>query len=297
MTPSLTGILLRLLAAGCGSALAAGVHAVADHLPTGQIIFWRSIVSVLPIVAYMAWRREFPSGLRTAHPWMHVTRSGVGAASMVLFFTALAYLPITSASALNYLAPLLSLPIAAAVLGERIHRGIIGACLLGLAGVLLMLAPKLAGPSLDRDGLIGIAAGLGSAGCMAFVRVHVKTMTRTESAGAIAFYFELVATLLGAASLPLGWVEMTTRDYTIMVVVGLLAGCAHIAANEAAARAPISVLAPFDYTGIVFALAFDLMLFAQRPSWVALCGVGMIIAAGLWMVRMDRRPVRVGIRP
>ena len=297
MSPHVSGILLRLLASACGAGLAAGVHAVADHVPVGQIIFWRSLVSILPIVAYMALRGEFPARLRTAHPWLHVTRSAVGAGSMVLFFIALAYLPVTSASALNYLAPLLSLPIAAALLGERIHRGIIGAVLLGLAGVLLMLAPKLAGPELDRGGIIGIAAGLGSAGCMAFVRVHVKTMTRTESTGAIAFYFAILATLLGLASLPLGWVPMTGQDYAVLAVVGLLAGCAHIAANESAARAPISVLAPFDYSGLVFALSFDLMLFAQRPSWLALVGVATIAAAGIWMVRMDRRPVRVGIRP
>lgn len=297
MTPITQGIALRLTASACGSLLAAGVHAVAQDVPTGQIIFWRSLVSMVPILVYMILRHEFPSGLRTAHPWLHVTRALFGCCAMVLFFISIRYLPITSASALGYLAPLLSLPIAAALLGERIHRGIIGAVLLGFAGVLLMLAPKLTGPELDHDGLVGVAAGLGFAGCMAFVRVHVKTMTLTESTGTIAFYFGLVSTLVGVASLALGWVPLTGTQLAILCGVGLLAGLAHITATEAARRAPISVLAPFDYTGIVFALSFDLMFFAQRPALISLVGVAAIAAAGIWMVRMDRKPVRVVIRP
>ena len=285
-TSPLPGIGLRILAAFLMTAMSAAVHAVADRVPVGQIIFWRSAVALLPICLYAALRGPFPAALRTGKPGAHALRSLFGALSMALSFLSLAYLPVATAQGLAYLAPVLTLPFAALMLGERLHTGIVLPVLLGLAGVGLIFGAAMAMPG---DGAaIGVAAALGYAVTMAFVRVHIKSMTGSESAAAIAFYFALTSTLVGLATWPFGWVAPDSVMLLWLILAGLLGGFGHIAATEATARAPISVLAAFDYTGLIWALGFDILLFGLWPDGAELAGAALILAAALWVTRPAR---------
>ncbi|MGH1413047.1 MAG: DMT family transporter [Pelagimonas sp.] len=273
------GIALRLLAALLMVMMSAAVHGASKTVPVGQIMFWRSAVAIIPIVIYLIWLGQFPQGLRTRHPGLHLTRSLFGAFSMVLSFVSLAYLPVANAQALAYLAPVLTLPLAALLLGERLTLAVIAAVACGFAGVIALLweALELAG----QGTLIGIAAGLGYAGTMAFVRVHTKRMTQSESSSAIAFYFAIVAALVGVMTWPFGWAPLGTEALGWLVAAGLTGGIGHIVANEAVARAPVSALAPFDFTGMVWALGLDLLIFAQWPGTLGLLGVALITCAAL----------------
>ncbi len=280
------GVLLRLTAAFLITAMAAVIHAVADVVPLGQIIFWRSAVAIVPICVYAALRGGFPRALATRHPLLHLTRGGFGVLSMALSFLSLTYLPVANAMALSYLAPVLTLPLAAVLLGERLSPRILMAVGLGFAGVLAMLGAALEMPG--EDALIGVAAGLGFALTTAFVRVHIKTMTATETASAIAFYFALTGAVIGLATMPFGWVALASPDLVGLVAAGLLGGLAHIAATEATARAPVSALAPFDFTGLVWALGFDLLLFQVVSGGWGLIGVLAISAAALTVTLAPR---------
>ncbi|WP_254696632.1 DMT family transporter [Phaeobacter inhibens] len=275
----LQGIGLRLLAAFLMTAMSAAIHGAAQSVPIGQIMFWRSALALVPIVLYMAWRSEFPAALKTRYPRLHVTRSAFGAFSMAMSFISLAYLPVANAQALAYLAPVLVLPIAAMMLGERLTATIIIAISFGFSGVVLLLWEAI---ELPGDGaLIGVVAGLAYAFTMAFVRVHTKTMTATEGSSTIAFYFAIVSAGLGLASLPLGWVSLSTAMFGWLALAGLIGGIGHIVANEAVARAPVSTLAPFDFTGLVWALGFDLVLFSVIPGALGVLGVFAITLAAL----------------
>ncbi|KAA2316207.1 DMT family transporter [Pseudooceanicola sediminis] len=284
------GIALRLTSAFLITAMSAAVHGVAATVPVGQIMFWRSAVALIPILGYMAWHGNFPAALHSRYPRLHVTRGMLGAFSMALSFVSLAYLPVANAQALAYLAPVLSLPMAAILLREKLSPAIIAAVAFGFAGVVALLWEALEMPG---DGaLIGVAAGLAYALTMAFVRVHTKRMTVTESSSTIAFYFAVVAALVGLATLPFGWVALNGTHYTWLILAGLLGGIGHIVSNEATARAPVSTLAPFDFTGLIWALGFDLILFATFPGPLGLVGVVAITAAAL-LVTFAGHPRRV----
>ncbi|QQA44015.1 DMT family transporter [Pelagovum pacificum] len=281
------GIGLRLAATFLMTAMSAAVHAVAkEGVPVGQVMFWRSALAIPPILLWMALRGNFPGGLRTRHPKLHVTRGTLGALSMALSFLSLAYLPVANAQALAYLAPVLTLPLAAILLKETLGPAVIFAVGLGFAGVVALLWEALALPG---DGaLLGVAAGLAYAVTMAWVRVHTKRMTVTESASTIAFYFALVAAVAGLATLPFGWESLSAAHLGWLVFAGLAGGIGHIVSNEAVARAPVSVLAPFDFTGLIWALGFDIVLFSVLPGPLGLLGVLAITAAGV-MVSIPRR--------
>jgi len=275
----LEGIGLRLLAAFLVTAMSAAIHAAAKDVGLGQIIFWRSAVALIPICLYMAARNEFPLALRTQQPGLHVVRSLFGAFSMGLSFLSLAYLPVANAQAIGYLAPILVLPLAAISLNENLSKTVITAVFVGFAGVIALLWEAFSMPG-DRAS-IGVAAGLGFAFTMAFVRVHTKKMTVTERSSTIAFYFAVVAAIAGLATLPLGWVELSRSQFGLLVLAGLIGGTGHIVANEATARAPVSTLAPFDFTGLIWALGFDILLFSNMPGLLGMLGVFTITLAAL----------------
>lgn len=273
----LEGIGLRLFAAFLVTAMSAAVHGAAETVPIGQIMFWRSALAIAPICIYMMWLKEFPKGLKTKHPRLHLTRSLFGAFSMAMSFVSLAYLPVANAQALAYLAPILVLPLAAILLKEKLSVAVFVAIGVGFIGVIFLLWEALEVPG--EGAMIGIGAGLAYAFTMAFVRVHTKTMTLTESSSCIAFYFAVVSAVIGLLTLPFGWVALNWSVFGWLALSGLIGGIGHIVANEAVARAPVSALAPFDFTGLIWALGFDLVLFASVPGPMGYLGVFAITSA------------------
>lgn len=282
------GVGLRLLAAFLMTAMSAAVHGAAETVPIGQIMFWRSALALLPICLYMMWRREFPRALCTRRPGLHVTRSVFGAFSMAMSFLSLAYLPVANAQAIAYLASVLVLPMAAVLLKEKLSSAVFIAIFIGFTGVILLLWDALEMPG--DSAVIGVVAGMAYALTMAFVRVHTKTMTLTESASTIAFYFAIVAALIGLATAPFGWVELNRSLFGWLAFAGLIGGIGHIVSNEATARAPVSALAPFDFTGLIWALGFDLVLFSVVPGILGLIGVFAITFAALIVTSMGTFP-------
>lgn len=282
------GIGLRLAATGLFSGMSLCVRMASVEAPVGQIVFWRSAVALLPIVAYLLWLGQFPRGLKTRNPGGHVKRSLFGCAAMFFSFVSLAHLPLANATALGFLAPLLVVPLAVLFLDERPGWIVVAAALIGFAGVAMMLAPAFEGPSLDRNTLTGVAAGVAMAVTTAAAKIQIKALTATEPPGRIAFYFALVCSIAGLATLPFGWVQTSGLALTWLIGAGLFGGLAHIAMTEAVARAPASTLAPFEYTAMIWALLFDLAIFGLAPTLFGLTGLAMIVSAAALVAFSDR---------
>ncbi|MEO9896694.1 MAG: DMT family transporter [Paracoccaceae bacterium] len=282
------GIGLRVLATFLLAAMSACVHAAAKQAALGQIVFYRSLFALLPILIYAFWITPNFTSLKTSQPMQHLTRGVFGAVTMVLAFLSLAYLPVASATALAYLVPIISLPLAAHLLNERIAKPLLVAVIIGFVGVLLIVAPAFDTPELNRGILIGTAAGIGYAVLMAILRVYIKRMTDTETPVSIAFYFALICTALSVLSAPHTWPSVDIGTLVALIGAGTLGGLGHIAATEAVARAPLSVLAPFEYIGLIWAIGFDIFLFAQFPTFITLLGCALITAAAVFVLFSKR---------
>ncbi|WP_068115447.1 DMT family transporter [Tropicimonas marinistellae] len=282
------GVLLFLAATFFGTAMSACIRQVSGDVPLGQIIFWRSATALPPIIAYMALCGDFPRAMTTRQPRLHLTRNLFGALSMALSFVSLTYLPVANAQALAYLTPVLTLPIAAVIAGERPGRRVISALALGVVGVSVMIGGAIRMPG---DGAaIGVAAGLGFAATMAFVRVHIRGMTRSERPATIAFYFGLTGSLIGLASWPFGWIAPNPTTMALLVTSGILGAFAHICATEAVARTAVSTIAPLEYTGLIWALGFDILLLGDPPAPASLAGAAVILLAVLVVARSGEQP-------
>jgi drug/metabolite transporter (DMT)-like permease len=198
---------------------------------------------------------------------------------MFFSFVSLRYLSVGLATALTYLAPILSIAAAMVFLRERPGATIFVGVVLGFAGILLMLFPTLVGAELRDGTLIGVGAGVAMAATNALSRVQVKDLTRTEPPASIAMSFALIGALVGLATALFGWVELPPRELMLLISAGLRGGLGHVLLMEAAARAPVSVLAPYEYTGIIWAFGFDLVLLGIVPTPWALAGAAVVVAA------------------
>lgn len=265
----------------CLIAMSAIIHASADHAHLGQLIFWRSALALPPIIAYLALRGQLGLAIRTRRPGKHLLRGVLGCVVMALNFTALAHLSVGVATALSYLTPILSMLAAMVLLKERISVLVALGVLLGFAGVLIMLFPALVGSDMRDGTLIGIAAGIGMAATNALSRVQVKDLTRTDPPASIALSFGVLSTLLGAATMVLGWMPLDHQTLLMLMGAGLLGGIGHVAMVEAVARAPVSLLSGYEYTGIIWAFFFDAVLLGIRLDGWNVLGAGIIVLAAL----------------
>jgi drug/metabolite transporter (DMT)-like permease len=271
--------------------MASMIKATAAHVPAGQTVFFRSFFAIPVIVAWLAWRQELGTGLKTRAPMSHVWRGVVGTSAMGLGFAGLGYLPLPEVTAIGYAAPLLTVIFAAMFLGEEVRIFRISAVALGLTGVLIVLAPRLSldPGTTDTAETLGAMLVLGGAVFAALAQVFVRKLVMTEQTSAIVFWFSVTAAVLSLVTLPFGWVWPTPGEAALLVGAGLLGGLGQILLTSSYREADASLVAPFDYASMLFALAIGYFVFAEVPTLPMLGGAALIVTAGCLIIWRERK--------
>ena len=283
-----SAIALRLCAAFFATGLGICVHGASKTADTGQIVFLRASLS-LPFLLAWAIAISPPRDWLPRNPRAHLVRGLLGGSTMVLNFYALGQLPVAHAQTLGYLAPVLSVPAAVILLGERLSVRAVLSVAIGFCGMLAMLYTSVARPEWGWGQVTGMLAGITSAAIMAGVRIQIRAMTATETTISIALSFAVVSTCIGLTTmLVTGWVPMTAELWAWLGGAGLLGAATHITATEASARAPVTTLAPFDYAGLVFAVVLDFFLFSNLPGAWGWIGIVLITTAGMITIGRPR---------
>lgn len=263
------------------------------QLPAGQIVFYRSFFAILPVVFYLAWRGDLASAIQTKRPMAHVMRGSIGVCSMGLSFFALTRLPLPEAITINYAQPLLVIVFSALFLGEVIRAYRWSAVAVGLVGVLIVSWPKLSlfgsGAALGSDELAGVMAALGAAALSAIVMLQIRNLVQTEKSAVIVIWFSMIASLAGLLSLPFGWAQLDAWQIGFLVSAGFCGGVAQILMTEAYRHAEASVVAPFEYTSIILAIAVGYLAFGEPPTVHIVVGGAIVIAAGVFIVWRERQ--------
>lgn len=287
------GIALRVLSGALFVVMSACVRALSGSVPLGQIVFFRSAVAMLPLVLFLWWQNQWPHGLRTSRPGAHALRSMLGCTAMFTSFATLAYLPLAEAQVLGFLAPIVLVILGTLVLRESQRAAKWLAVIIGFAGVVIMAWPRLQVSGLRSGEAVGVALGVATAILTAFALMQVRRLAQTETTGAIAFYFALVSTLCGLATLPLGWALPAGRDLALLLASGLLGGLAHIAMTVSFQRAEASTLAPFEYLTILWAVGLGLAVFGEMPDASFALATGLVIIAAALVTRDEARRARL----
>lgn len=261
------GILLRILSGVVFALMMVCVKALGDSVPLGEVIFFRSAFAMIPLIIFMKIQRNFPNGLKTTHPMRHFKRSIFGATAMFTLFAAIQFLPLAEATMLYYLSPLMLVILSAVYLGEQVPRVRWVGVGLGFCGVLVMTLPSMSGHT-DKAALWGALLSLLTALLTAVALLQVKKLKQlNESTGAIAFYFALVSLLAGLLTLPLGWVMPSLKEIALLVGAGIAGGIAHIFMTMSFSYARASVLAPYEYLALPWAMLTGFIFFEELPGF------------------------------
>lgn len=288
----LRGIAYKVVSVIVFITMASLIKATAPEVPSGEAVFFRSFFAMPVIVVWLAMRGELTTGFRASNPLGHVWRGLVGTIAMGLGFAALGYLPLPEVTAIGYTAPLLTVVFAAMFLGEEVRAFRMTAVTLGMIGVLIVVWPRLsisAGQPLNMAQTLGVILVLTSAVFAALAQVFVRKLVMTEKTPAIVFYFSLTASVLSLATLPFGWVMPSVEQAALLIGAGLLGGVGQIFLTSSYREADASLVAPFDYASMIFALAIGYFVFAEVPTLTMLTGAAVVVTAGCLIIWRERQ--------
>ncbi|MDB5505508.1 MAG: EamA family transporter [Devosia sp.] len=256
-------------------------------IPPGQLVFFRSAFAILPIVVFLAYSGELRSGFRTTRPLGHLWRGLIGVCGMSSAFFALTRLPLPEAISIGYGTPLLVVVFGAVFLKEnvRLYRWL--AVAIGLLGIGIIMWPRLSvfgvgGASSELT--IGAIAALLSCVFGAFAMIQIRNLVRTERSATIVIYFSIACTIMALFSIPFGWVTPTPFQFAMLAGAGIIGGLGQISLTESYRHAEVSMVAPFDYSSLIFSIIIGYLFFADVPTPQMLIGAVIVVGAGLFII-------------
>lgn len=278
-------IQMMLMAVTCLTLMQAFVKA-ADRIPAGEMVFFRSVVSIPMILIWLAAIGQVREGTRVASWKSHVVRGLAGTCAMGLGFAGVRLLPLPEATAIRFITPVLIVVLAALILGERFRKVRFAAVLMGLAGVVVISYPNFTGG--EEGAILGVCLILGSAALAALAQVFVKRMSATDDARAIVFWFALTASGIALLTLPFGWRVPQGIEWVWLFGAGIIGGVGQLLLTASYRDADAGVLAPFSYVSMLWAVLIGWLWFKQIPTWFTWAGSSLIIAAGVMIVLRER---------
>jgi S-adenosylmethionine uptake transporter len=282
------GIAFAAATFACYSAADAAIKWLTGTYSVIQLTFVTSWIALIPI-GLLVWRQGNLARIRPRNPRLIWIRALLLTVDSLCAYFAFSRLPLADTYTIIMAVPLLITALAAPLLGERAghHRWI--AALGGFLGVLLILRPGLT--ALD----IGHLAAGGAALAFATALLITRHLGTRESFGALLLTVFASKIVFTGIALPFLWVPMGWSDWGLMAVAGVLIGSAHISLVEAYRCAPVPVVAPFQYSQLIWAMIFGVLLFGDVPDAFVIGGAALIIACGLYVLWREQG-ARLGFR-
>lgn len=283
MGPNLKGALLALAAFGIYATHDVVIKFLGSDYSPFQILFFSGLLG-FPLITIMMMSDRTDGNLIARHPWWSLARALTTVATGAAAFYAFSVLPLAQTYAIFFAMPLLITLLAIPILGEKVglRRGV--AVLVGLIGVLIVLRPGTAELSL------GHAVGLCAALTGALNSVIVRKIGSVERSAVLMLYPMLATVLLAGATMPFVYRPMPVEH---LALTGVIAGLGFVAAllTIAAYRiAPAVIVAPMQYSQIIWAAVYGTLFFNESVDVWTMAGTGVIIASGLYIVMREGTP-------
>ena len=250
--------------------------------PIGEMLFVRAASAlvgsglvILPVAGFQVFRTK---RLRD-----HMLRGISQSCAQSFLVIAFSLMPLASAVAINFSAPLFATVASVVFLKETVGPVRWGALIVGFLGVLLVTSPGV--DTLQAGSLFALA----NAVLFGTVTVGVRRMTATESAETLTMYQMVFLTVFFAAALPLGWVTPTFQDWGAMVVNGLGNALGQYLWTRALHLAPTSAVVPFNYFTLVWAMILGFLVWGDMPSAALLAGSAIVVGSGMFLLWHESR--------
>jgi drug/metabolite transporter (DMT)-like permease len=278
----LRAALLMLAAVLAFCLMDAGLKQLSTHYPPFQVSAIRGASSLPLVLTWALWIGGIQPLVRVR--WsLHLMRGVLGIMMMGGFVYALRTLPLSTAYSIFFVAPLMITGLSVPFLGEQVGPRRWTAIAVGLIGVLVVLRPTGEG-MLSLAGLAVLVAAFG----YSVSAITVRIIARTDSTQALIVWL-LVFMALGAGALVApGWVPIRTGDVLLIAGIGVAGALGQYTITEAFRLGEASMIAPLEYTALVWGVLLDATLWGVLPDAVTWIGAGIIVGSGLYLLRRER---------
>lgn len=285
----LRGVLLYVCQVACFFLISILVKKLASDFAVTELLLVRFSFTLLVLLVVIGPKRNL-SFLKTHHPLDHLIRTVCGMSALGLTFVALSSAFIANATAVVLSAPIIATVLAIFILGERVRLSRMIAVSIGFCGILLIVKPGFGSTN------PAIYAALGAAVLFAFVIVWLRKLNRTEHPLCISFYynvagFAVFATWTLLTGLSASWTQAPAL-LGLVLPLGILGAAQQILLSYSFRYADASLLAPFEYLSLPFALIVGFVFWNELPDALALSGAGLIVACGILLVFKELRMSR-----
>jgi drug/metabolite transporter (DMT)-like permease len=279
---NLRGIGAMVVAVAALSGMDACLKTLSPHYTAMQVTSLRGL-SALPIVlTWIGFTTGFKPLLRVRLP-LHLLRGVLGITSLATFAYGVRALPLTEAYSIFFVAPVLITLFAAILLREDVAAGRWVAIVVGFAGVMIVLRPTGAG-AISLAGFAVLTAAL----CYALSAITVRVLGRTDSTQSMVFWLMMfVAVGAGVMAIP-GWRPIRPEHWIVIAAMSVAGSIGQWAITEAFKRGEASVIAPFEYTALVWGVSLDWTIWRTVPGGRTFAGAAVVIASGIYLLRNER---------
>lgn len=277
-----------LASMACFAAMNVIIRALSAELHSTQMVFMRNALSLVLIVIVAGVMQRGIPRFNTERLSGHFWRGSIGFVAMELWFHSVTIMPLTLATAISFITPILSTIIAIVFLGEKAGLRRWSAIGAGFVGMLVILRPDVGG--LNATALFVLASSM----CMAVAGTVVKSLTRTEKPETIVFYMSLIMTLWSIAPAMMYWQTPSAWQLWMAFWIAVFSTGAHMMLARAYMRADVVVLMPFDFTRLIFTGILAYMYFGEVMDAQTISGSLIIVASTVYIAHREARLKRSG---
>ena len=269
-----TGISYMLFAVFLMVCLDVAVKILLDNYSVTQIIFLRGSISLL-IIGGAGYIAKGKSSFKTHYWRWHILRTTLMTISTTTFFLALSLIPLVNCMVIVFVSPIVMTALSGPFLGEVVGKWRWLAVLIGFIGILLILKPS--GDFVDLGTIYAFIAAV----TYALLSLTSRKLANKETTYNLSFYMFIGPTLVGGVGSSFNWVAPTTEAWILFILCGVIGGVGFIFFNLAYQKAEASLLASFEYTGLIWASAAGYYLFAETIDVNIWLGASIVILGGL----------------
>lgn len=274
-------ITAMLLAVFCVTIMSVQAKLIGIEYNAVQITFARAIVVLILLMPFI-YKLGGLNFLKTKKPFLHFFRGLAGLIGNVMFFLAFQRLPVADVTVISQAVPIFSCILAIIFLGETIGWRRWTAITIGFLGVIIAINPSVN---------IAVASlyALGGTLMWSTTIIFLRLLGSTEHPVKTVFYFMLVSVIVTSIFQPFLWKEPSFEVILLFIGIGIAAFLTQLLMTYALQKAPASIVSPFNYTGIVWAIIFDYIIWNAHPMFATIFGGIIITISGIYIFKREAK--------
>lgn len=278
LVAALTFLLLSVMQVFAKLLGEAGYHPV-------EVTFYRNAIGFLIVLGWLLARKR-AALMKTKRPRAHISRAVIGTTGFVLNIAAFQLMPLSETTIFLFSSSLIMPVLAVVFLKDKVgvYRWL--SIVVGFCGVALIAQPS------GQVSLIGVVCALSGATTTAIVGINLRYLGRTEHPLTVVFFFLMIGALLAGAAMPFFAHAPKMTDLWMIAGIAASGTAAQILLSLAYKLAPPALVAPLNYTGLIWALLFDMLIWSYVPGWPVFFGGAVVIASNLFILHREQAAQR-----